>query len=414
MKNLFTLYSQLKNKHLLLLFVGIGLCFSGHSKNADSTSHSKKPASFIEVNSAFGRVFNTNTFVENIPSYQAISLRYARASNGSTWEDFAYHMPFFGIGFYRPFFVNNPGLGNPFSIYMFRGSTLKQFTDNLGLVFELNLGLSMNWKPYDVFDNPDNTAIGSPNNVHVGMKLYFEYVLSRNFELKFGTDLNHFSNGSSRKPNKGINMGALSVSLAYNFNPPNKGHLLRNPPLFKPPVDFPSHLEHDVKFIISSRQTEFSTEGTNLPSPYVDTDFTVLGLSYSPMFVRGYRYKWGPSVRLIYDESSNAKAWREENPADGLWYDRVKTAPFEERLSLGLGLTGEISMPVASVFATVGYNVYHTHHDDKPFFQVIGVKAYLQENFYGTFGISATQFSVAQFLYWSFGYTFSSAPRYKK
>ena len=408
MPALFTSFFRLSTKCGLLFLVGILVCFSGYSKNVDSL----KRASFVEFNSALGHVFNTTSFVENIPHYQAFSLRYARASNGSRWEDFAYNMPFFGVGLYKPFFANNPGLGNPFSIYMFRGSTLKQFTDNLGLIFEVGLGLSMNWKYYDPFDNPKNLAVSTPNNVHVGMRFYLEYALSRNLELKFGADLNHFSNGASRKPNRGVNMGALNLSLAYNFNPPNKGILLRNPPLFEPPTDIPRHLNHDVKFIVSSRQTDFSTYGTNLPSPYVDKQFTVLGLAYSAMIVRGYRYKWGPSVRLIYDESSNARAWREEK--GGVWFDRVAIAPFADRLSAGVGLTGEISMPIASVFATLGYSVYHTHHEDKALYQVIGVKAYLQDNFFATFGISATQFTVAQFLYWSFGYTFPSTPRQKK
>ena len=393
-----------------LFFAGICLCFAAHSENTNLP----KRASFVEVNNAFGWVLNTNFFLEDIPGYQAFSLRYARASNGSTWEDFSYNMPFFGIGFYKPYFINNPGLGTPFSIYMFRGSTLTQFTDRLGLAFEMNLGLSMNWNPYDPFDNPENVAISTPNNIHVGMRSYFEYFLTRNLELTFGVDLNHFSNGSSRKPNRGVNMVALSFSMVYNFNPPNKGSLLRNPPLFEPPTDIPFHLDHNVKFIVSSRQTAFSIYNTNLPSPYVDVDFTVLGLAYDVMFVTGYKYKWGPSFRFIYDESSNARAWREQHPEDGQWYNRVATAPFFDRLSLGMGLIGEISMPIASVFATLGYSVYNKHHEDKSFYQVLGVKAYLKDNFFGTFGISATQFTVAQFLYWSFGYTFTSTPRHKR
>ena len=346
----------------------------------------------------------------DIPGYQAFSLRFARASNGSRWEDFAYNMPFFGVGFYKPFFANNPGLGNPFSIYMFRGSTLRQFTNNLGLVFEVGLGLSMNWNPYDPFDNPDNRAIGSRNNVHFGMRFYFEYSLSRNFDLKFGVDLNHFSNGAARRPNGGVNMGALSFSLAYNFNSPNKGALLRSPPLFEPPY-VPLRIDHSVQFIASNRQSRFSMYGTGLLTDFVDHSFTVLGVAYSPMIVRGFRYKWGPSVRLIYDESSRARAWREEHPIDGQLYYRVEIDPrFRNRLSLGLGLSGEISMPIASFFAKVGYNVYHRHHVDSRLYQVVGVKAYLQDNFFATFGISATEFSQAQFLYWSFGYTISAEP----
>jgi hypothetical protein len=144
----------------------------------------------------------------------------------------------------------------------------------------------------------------------------------------------------------------------------------------------------------------------NLSTPYLDKKFNVLGLVYTPMMVRNYKYKWGPSVRLIYDESSQAKAWGKQNP-DGSWYDHVELSDFSERLSLGFGLTGEISVPIASFFASLGYSVYNKHHEDRNFFQVIGTKAYLYDNFFATFGISATDFSVAQFLYWSIGYTFN-------
>ncbi|MDR2906795.1 MAG: acyloxyacyl hydrolase [Bacteroidales bacterium] len=394
---------------VVAFLIGFCLWLSSYAKPADTISLLKK-SSFIEAYNSFGSVFNTNPFVSPIQSYQALSLRYAFASNGSSWEDIAYNMPFMGVGFYTPFFSNNPGLGNPVSIYMFRGSTLAQFTDNLGLILEMNVGLSMNWKNYDPFDNPNNSAIGSPNNVHVGLRLHLDYVLSKHFDLKFGVDLTHFSNGSSRMPNSGINMGSLSLGLGYNINPVKKGFILRNSSL-TPPI-IPRHIAHDVQFVFSSRQRKFAADSaSHLPSPYIDTDFKVFGLAYSPMIVNGYKYKWGPSLHLTYDESSNAQAWRQWNPADSLWYDRVKVAKLADRLSLGLALRGEVSMPGLSVFATVGYNVFHRHDIDKRLFQTIGIKTYLKDNFFATFGISATKFSVAQFLYWSFGYTISPISR---
>jgi hypothetical protein len=378
-----------------LFFVAVFLCFSGFSENTNSP----KRASFLEIFAAHGNVFSTNDFVKDIPRYNAFSLRYAQASNGSTWKDIAYNMPFFGVGFYMPFFADNPGLGNPFSIYVFRGNTLAQFTDHLGLILELNLGLSMNWNPHDIFDNPNNEAIGSSSNAHVGLRLLLDYNFAKHFDLKFGIDLNHFSNGNIRMPNKGVNIGALSLSLAYNFNPANKGFVLRNSDLRPPEIPF--HINHEMQFIFSNRQTMFDREGTNLTSAYVDRNFTVLGLAYSPTFAKGYKYRWGPSIQFIYDESSNVKGHLND---DG--HVVVQIADFSDRLSLGLGLRGEISMPVVSIFATLGYNVLHNHHFDNPFYQTIGVKAYLKDNLFASFGINAMQFTVAKFLSWGLGYTF--------
>jgi hypothetical protein len=386
-------------------FTGICLCFIGRAETL-------KTASFLDFYSAYGKVFNTNEFTRDcpIPRYEAFSLRYARASKGTSWKDFTFNMPYFGVGIYKPFF-NRTEVGNPFAIYAFRGSTLKQFTDNLGLNLEINLGLSMNWKTYDPIDNPENVAISTPTNAHVGLRMYFDYAISKHFDLKFGADLNHISNGANCKPNRGLNMGALSFSLAYNFNPPNNGFLLRNPTIELP--EKPRHTEHNTQFIISYRRLDFLKGGPNLSTPYPDKKFNVLGLVYTPMMVRNYKYKWGPSVRLIYDESARAKAWGKQNSVDGSWYDHIELSDFSNRLSLGFGLTGEISVPIASFFASLGYSVYNRHHEDRRFFQVIGTKVYLYGNFFGTFGISATDFSVAQFLYWSVGYTFSSVPRKK-
>ncbi|MCL2028551.1 MAG: acyloxyacyl hydrolase [Bacteroidales bacterium] len=398
----FYIFSLLRTKCCLLLIVGISLCFTGSAEKIDSIP--KHPL-FVEAYGAFGTVFGTNEFVTDVGRYEAFSLRFARSANGSSRKDFTYNMPFYGIGFYKPSFENNPGFGNPFSFYMFRGSTLSQFTDNLGLVLEMNLGLAMNWTPYDLFDNPNNIAIGSHNTVQIGLRLYLEYVFFRYFQMKFGFDVTHFSNGNTHMPNRGVNMGALSFSLAYNFNPVNKGYLLRNTSYEDPVI--PRHLEHDVEFLFSNRQTMFDTTGNNLPSPFVDADFKVLGLLYNPMIVTGHKFKWGPSIRLLYDESSNARAWRELHP-DGQWYNRVEFAKFTDRLSLGLALHGEISMPIVSVFASIGYNVYHKHHYDKAFFQTVGIKTYLKDNLFVSLSISTKEFYKSNFLCWTLGYTLNS------
>jgi hypothetical protein len=80
-------------------------------------------------------------------------------------------------------------------------------------------------------------------------------------------------------------------------------------------------------------------------------------------------------------------------------------APLADRLSLGASLRGEMVMPGYSIFANLGWNLIHGNKKDQRLYQVIGIKLYLQDNFFGTFGIRATHFTKAQYLYWSLGYT---------
>ena len=384
------------------LLIGIGSCClarAGHRPD------SLRRPSYLAVNGTGGTVFGTNEFVRGdrrIPFYGSASIKYALCSLGDDWQDIAYGMPYYGLGAYTAAFGRDDDLGRPFSLYLFQGATLSQLSRRVGLRYEWNLGVSTHWKYYDPFDNPDNVALGSEVNAHVGVNLYLKFYLSRRIDLHFGAGLTHFSNGSARQPNHGMNMGGVFFELAYNFN---RDRVIEEfNPLAVPPR-FSRRIDHDLLVNISVRQIDIDTTGTGLPSGYVDQRFNIYGLSYAAMYVPGYKYKYGLALDLLYDESSGVRMWRERNPLDGNYYDRVKLAPFRKRLSLGVAAKGEIVLPHYSIFAHLGYNVIHGNKRDFRFYQVLGVKAYLQENLFGTFGIRATHFSQAQYLYWSLGYT---------
>jgi len=108
-------------------------------------------------------------------------------------------------------------------------------------------------------------------------------------------------------------------------------------------------VEHDVTFMISSRHAKVDTVGTGLPSTYAARKFKVFGLTYAHMFRNSYRYKWGPSLEIAYDESAGFKTWREANPETGIGMDRVKLGPFRKRFSVGISAKGELVMPYYSV-----------------------------------------------------------------
>ncbi|MCC8147216.1 MAG: acyloxyacyl hydrolase [Bacteroidales bacterium] len=365
-----------------------------------------KTPQFITVNTNEGVVFPTNDFVAGeykIPHYSSYSIKYGFSARGDDWEDYAYGMPYMGLSLYFANFYREKDLGRPFSLYLFQGAQLYTLKPKLTLHYEWNLGSSFNWKYYDPFDNPRNVAVGSSVNIHVGANLYLKWKLYKSFDLHLGAGVTHFSNGASTLPNKGLNMASMFVELVYNFNtneetPRLKGKI--TPPSYK------KHKVHDLMFLISSRHAKVDTLGTGLASEFTQRKFKVLGVSYSYMFSNSYRYKWGLGVDGIYDESSGMTSWRERHPESGQTFDRVKLGDFPDRFSLGLSVKGEMMMPAYSVFANLGYDIIHGNKRDKRFYQILGVKVYLRNNLFATFGIRATNFGKAQFLYWNLGYTF--------
>lgn len=391
-------------KKVFLLLI---ICFLHNANTLAGDTLKTKLPHFITLNAADGLVFPTNDFVagdQKIPHYVSYAIKYGLAAKGDDWEDYAYGMPHMGIGLYFANFYRESDLGRPFSLYIFQGAQIKKFSRTLSLNYEWNLGGSFNWKYYDEFDNPSNIALGSSVNIHVGGNLFMKWRMSKKFDLHFGAGFTHFSNGASSLPNSGLNMANLFVELAYHINREDKEqHIASNyiPPKYK------KHTAHDFMFLFSSRQARVDTLNTGLSSEYTGRKFKVIGISYSHMLSNTYRYKWGPSVEAFYDESSGITAWRQQHPESGKYSDRIKLGRLKDRFSVGISLKGEILMPAYSIFANMGYDIIHGNPKDKRFYQILGVKVYLKNNLFGTFGIRANNFGRAQYLYWNLGYTFN-------
>ncbi len=404
----------MKGKYLLLIIIFLLVQTLKAEVSSDTVYVKKKPPRFLAVNAMGGIIIPTNKYIKEsdcLTGQSSLALKFGTYSTGETWEDIAYGMPYTGIGIYAAKFYYKKGLGSPISVYLFQGGNIKTFSPRWSLKYELNLGMSFNWKPYDVFDNPENIALGSSSNVHVGASSYFKRRMSDKWDLHLGLSLTHFSNGAQRLPNKGINLFSPFIELVYNLdhdpiNKPNREDLIP-PPLEK-------RLDYDILFTSSSRQIWHDTINSGLPSRLVDRNFKVFGISYATMFVNNYNYKWGPSIELVYDESAGVTAWRQLHPEDGQYYDRIKLGPAHKRFSIGLSMKGEITFQRLSFFANMGYNLLHGNTYDYRFYQIIGAKAYLKDNFFGTFGIRASRFSKAQYLYWSIGYTIKGRPLTKK
>lgn len=360
---------------------------------------------FLTINTTDGEVFPTNDFVRGdyrTPHFSSFALKYGFTSNDNSWKNIVYGSPYGGIGLYVVNFYRENELGTPFSLFFFQGAEIYRFNPKVSVNYEWNLGGSFNWRHYDPFDNPDNTALGSTVNVHVAGNIYAKWKLNRKIDLNAGVSVTHFSNGASALPNNGINMAGLFLELSYHFNR-EEIHAEITHSYDIPP--FEKRIDHDAMFMITSRHAKVDTLGTGLASEYTHRKFKVLGLSYSYMMANSYRYKWGPSIEATYDESSGIRSWREKHPENGKFYDRIQLGNVFKRFSVGMSVKGEMSMPYYSVFANLGYDILHGNSKDKRLYQIVGIKVYLKDNMFGTFGIRATSFQKAQYLYWNLGYT---------
>lgn len=389
---------QIKLICAFLLAISFGSAFANET---EQNNPSKKPM-FFSLKGESGTALKTNDYLKQTgkTGYSALHARYGICPANDSWQNKAFRMPYGGIGLSISD-TEDDAFGHPFTLYLFQGGRVCKIFRPISLHYECHLGYSANWGHYDRYRQPDNITIGSSENVYVGGNLYLKANISKHLDINIGAGGCHFSNGANMMPNKGMNIAAPFVEIAYKFN--EEQHV---PDTAKTTPAKPNKVDHQIIATFTQRQKYYSTVGTDLSTQYVNHSHRVYGLSYARLFVGSYKFRWGPSIDIIYDESSNSKAYWEQCPDDGRYYEHVHLAAPKERISAGLSLKGEVKMPFCSYFANLGYDIIHSNEDDTRLYEILGAKFNLTDNIFGVFGIRATRFSKAQFFCWSLGYTF--------
>lgn len=78
-------------------------------------------------------------------------------------------------------------------------------------------GLAYIEKPFDLENNYQNLVIGSHINNVTDFQFKFQYKITRKTELRLGFGLQHFSNGSYKRPNLGLNIPNLNAGIKYSL-----------------------------------------------------------------------------------------------------------------------------------------------------------------------------------------------------
>ena len=94
------------------------------------------------------------------------------------------------------------------------------FTHGQPLSFGMRIGWGMGWvtKPYDRRYNTQETAISTRLNAVVELMPELRYTRDR-LSISTGLALNHWSNGSVKQPNLGLNFISLSIGASYALGP---------------------------------------------------------------------------------------------------------------------------------------------------------------------------------------------------
>ena len=175
-----------------------------------------------EVNVQYGLLMSHHLELDIFRShFPAFEINLQKATFGKHRWEAEYGYPLLGISLWYSGLGGFPEIGSAIALYPTINFPIVH-NKNQSLNFKVGLGLGYLTNHFNRINNYKNFAIGSHFNI--AASLFFEYriKLSKMLIFKTGVGLTHFSNGSMKTPNYGLNILTASVGISSYFSNPNK------------------------------------------------------------------------------------------------------------------------------------------------------------------------------------------------
>jgi hypothetical protein len=349
-----------------------------------------------------GFVMPTNAYLrgdylggEPVRNYGSLSVEFGWQTSGEKLWHKLYGNPGWGVGIYHAEFGRPEDLGMPWALFGYYEGPFKRWK-RASIHYHYRMGLSLGWKPFDPVDNPFQISLGSSRAVYANLRIFFRYHISNSFDLEAGVAFSHFSNGSTVKPNKGINMIAPAVGVHYTFD----GKEDTESPVIIP--EYEDNWEWYAAFNFGQKQVVFDTTNAlkEIDRRYIGVNYNIFGISSAIYRQFSHKSKFGAGIDFLYDESINANIDTEND------YVVQSSSNFADRVAIGIYPAYELAVNKLSFLVQGGIYVVRKKrpHQIPAFYQRLGMKYHVLRNVFIGINIKAYNMKVADFIEWNAGY----------
>ena len=249
--------------------------------------------------------------------------------------------------------------------------------DHFGMSFKFGLGPGWVQKPFNPETNYKDFVIGSHLNACINLQVLAGFKIEKHTSAHVGFSFTHFSNGSIKLPNLGLNTPALAAGLEYNFAQPE---IIKRPiPLLKKKWSYYLFTSIAVK---QSTPLESPVRLVNLASFEMMKDFSHTG-------------RYGAGINLTYDRALSTEVPNSPTFAfdeSGLKLEASIYGAYEY-------VIGNLSIPVQ-----LGFYLYNNYRFSE-IYENIGVKYRLSSHWIATVLLKA-HLGNGDFIQWGVGYKF--------
>lgn len=369
----------------------ITICILGFSQlmySADADTLKKKKevkfAKYLELSMENGAILgNDNELSEQIVNssyYNGLDIRLAfRRTNKNDVYSNVYRRPYTGVGWYASTF-HNADVGKPNAIYWFLNFPFTFERDKrLTFSYTAAFGLSYNFNPYDPVKNPTNIFVGSYRNCYVHLGFSMNYQVARNWALYGTLGFKHFSNGSFKQPNYGMNLIPLSIGVRYKVSKAEiDQYEVERPKFIK-------NNQWNIAFGFGSKNYEVGGE-----------NYFKANLSLNYLRQISWKYRLGVGLDIFYSDKAELR-----NDSDQSMFSK----------SYSYAVVGSWEWVLnKNLYVPIGIGIYlhrNEGNDEKlPFYQRVGLRYRILDHYFAGLTIKAHA-GAADYFEWTIGYTFN-------
>lgn len=208
---------------ILILLFSLFSLFSDNTYAQGKAQHAHIGSNImIEAKAGYGFLIphklEMEIFNAHFPSFE---IGISKKTFGSSRWEFMYGYPVVGVALWYSNLGSSPYLGDAYALFPYINFPI---TPNkpTRLYFRTGIGLGYLTKHFDRLDNYKNIAIGSTLNAAVSLSLELRIRIMSRLHFNASMSLTHFSNGSMKTPNYGINIPSIYAGVAYKLSKENK------------------------------------------------------------------------------------------------------------------------------------------------------------------------------------------------
>ena len=379
----------MSKKIIITGFLSFCILLLGFGQAIDNPSQKKKKknSKYLDLRFENGAMLgNTTQFSDQIVNssyYNGADIRLGfRNTNPDDIYSNVYRRPYFGVGVYTSTF-NNEDVGSPGAVYFFltiplKFEGLKKWTFSYSGAF----GLSYNFNPYDPINNPTNMFVGSYRNCYVHLGFIANYKFSEKWALNGTFGFKHFSNGSFKQPNFGINLIPATIGVSYKLDKEPIIHDKRQIPVYK---------KHGLMNVaLSAGSKNYEVGGENFLKNTLTVDY---------LRQINYKYRIGVGLDFFYSDRANLRN-RSDASKLSKFYSLAATGSWE------WVLTEKLYIPIA-----IGFYLHRNpENDEKTFYyERVGIRYRITDHVFAGVTIKAHG-GAADYFEWTIGYAIHNDP----